>query len=67
MGGQDFPTTDDGLFVEAQLEYGENWKFFEDKSSKALQTHTAYPDDEGFYIFAHPFDFLFAPESVQGW
>ena len=41
--------------------------YFDEDNKKALQTHTAYPDDEGFYIFAHPFDFMFAPESVQGW
>ena len=64
VGGQDFPTSEDGLFVEASLVYGNEWELIDEKSSKALQTHTAYPDDEGFYIFAHPFDFYFIPESV---
>lgn len=29
-----------------------------------MQTHTAYADDEGFFIFAHPFDFHFACKSI---
>lgn len=66
VGGQDFPTDLDGIFVEASLKYGEDWKLFE-KNSVQIQTHTAYADDEGFFVFAHPFDFHFACESVQGW
>ena len=26
VGGTDFPTDQDGIFVEASLKYGENWK-----------------------------------------
>lgn len=66
MGGQDFPVGDDGLLVEASLKYGQEWTLYE-KSTKAIQTHTAYADDEGFFVFAHPFDFTLVPESVQGW
>jgi hypothetical protein len=67
VGGSDFPTDIDGLFVEASLKYGgENWQLFSDKPG-ALQTHTAYCDDEGFFVWAHPFDFHFACDSVQGW
>ena len=67
VGGSDFPTDLDGLFVEASLKYGsENWHLFTEKPS-ALQTHTAYCDDEGFFVWAHPFDFHFTCESVQGW
>ena len=29
VGGQDFPTDLDGIFVEASLKYGEDWKLFE--------------------------------------
>jgi hypothetical protein len=29
VGGSDFPTDLDGLFVEASLKFGENWKMFE--------------------------------------
>ena len=29
VGGSDFPTESDGLFVEASLKYGEYWKMFE--------------------------------------
>lgn len=32
-----------------------------------MQTHTSYADDDGFYVWAHPFDFQFAVNSVQGW
>jgi Ciliary basal body-associated, B9 protein len=57
VGGSDFPTDIDGLFVEASLKYGaENWQLVPEKTS-ALQTHTAYCDDEGFFVWAHPFDF----------
>ena len=66
VGGQDFPTDLDGIFVEAALKYGEDWKLFE-KGSLQIQTHTAYADDEGFFVFAHPFDFHFSCESIQGW
>ena len=83
VGGSDFPTDLDGLFVEASLKYGaDNWHLFPADSTKAslgsgvsgggsggagLQTHTAYCDDEGFFVWAHPFDFHFTCESVQGW
>ena len=67
VGGSDFPTDIDGLFVEASLKYGaENWHLVPEKAN-ALQTHTAYCDDEGFFVWAHPFDFQFYCESVQGW
>jgi hypothetical protein len=52
--------------VEASLLYGEEWKMLS-KNAHSLQTHTAYADDEGFYVFAHPFDLHFVAESVQGW
>ena len=65
MGGTDFPTELDGLFVEASLKYSENWKML-DKVT-AMQTHTSYCDEEGFFVWAHPFDFHFICESVQGW
>lgn len=29
VGGQDFPTDLDGIFVEASLKYGEDWNLFE--------------------------------------
>ena len=66
VGGQDFPTDLDGIFVEASLKYGEDWTLFE-KNQVQIQTHTAYADDEGFFVFAHPFDFHFSCESIQGW
>ena len=62
VGGSDFPTELDGLFCEASLKYSDNWKMFE--KVPTLQTHTAYCDEEGFYVWAHPFDFHFACESV---
>jgi len=33
VGGSDFPTDLDGLFVEASLKYGENWKLMEKTST----------------------------------
>ena len=66
VGGTEFPTDQDGIFVEANLDYGDGWKVI-DKSKTTMQTHTAYADDEGFYVFAHPFDFHFVCESIQGW
>jgi hypothetical protein len=66
VGGTDFPTDQDGIFVEASLKYGESWQPLK-KEQISMQTHTAYPDDEGFFVFAHPFDFAFVCESVQGW
>ena len=68
VGGTDFPTDKDGIFIEASLKYGENWKLIPDaKVGQNMQTHTAYSDDEGFFIFAHPFDFNFEVNSIQGW
>ena len=66
VGGIDFPTDLDGLFVEASLKYGDNWKLFSEKST-GIQSHTAYPDDDGFFVWAHPFDFHFGCDSIQGW
>ena len=65
VGGTDFPTDQDGIFIEANLTHGANWNLF--GKNKTMQTHTAYSNDEGFYVFAHPFDFHLACESVQGW
>ena len=28
VGGTDFPTNQDGIFVEASLKYGEDWNIF---------------------------------------
>src|SRR5687767_828195 len=38
VGGSDFPTEIDGLFVEASLKFGENWKMFD--KVPTLQTQT---------------------------
>jgi len=62
VGGTDFPTNEDGIFVEAILKYGTHWEFY-DKVTP-IQTHTAYPDEDGFFVWAHPFDFHFVSESV---
>ena len=66
VGGTDFPTDQDGIFVEACVVYGETWDLVGKKNTD-MQTHTSFADDEGFFIFAHPFDFNFVVESVQGW
>ena len=68
VGGSDFNVSQDGIFVEAYLNYGEDWTQIEDDSlSGPIQTHTAYSDEEGFFVFAHPFEYHFACRSAQGW
>ena len=67
VGGTEFPTEQDGIFVEATLVSGENWTLIDKNQQGALQTHTSYADDDGFFVFAHPFDFHFICDSVQGW
>ena len=68
IGGDDFNVNQDGLFVEAYLNYGEDWSLFEDDNlSGPIQTHTAYSDEDGLHVFAHPFEYHFACKSAQGW
>ena len=67
VGGTEFPTDQDGIFVQADVIYGtESWTML-GKQNQHLQTHTAYADDEGFFVFAHPFDFHFICKSAQNW
>ena len=67
IGGSDFNVKYDGLFVEAHLNYGEDWIHLEAEGSGPIQTHTAYSDEEGFFVFAHPFEYHFRCKSAQGW
>ena len=32
-----------------------------------MQTHTSYADEEGFYVWAHTFDYHMKVKSVAGW
>ena len=64
VGGTDFNVNNEGLFVEAYLNYGEDWTHIEDESSGPIQTHTAYSDEEGFFVFAHPFEYRFEVKSA---
>ena len=32
-----------------------------------MQTHTSYADEEGFFVFAHPFEYHFKCNSAHGW
>ena len=41
--------------------------FADDSLSGPIQTHTAYCDEEGFLVFAHPFEYHFRCKSAQGW
>ena len=68
VGGTDFSVSSDGLFVEAYLNYGEDWTHHkEDYISGPIQTHTCYADEQGFFVFAHPFEYHFQCKSAQGW
>ena len=66
VGGTNFPTSDDGLFVEAILQYGKNsWKPVGEY--QPIQSHTAYADEDGFFCWAHGFDYHFIVKAVDGW
>ena len=68
VGGTDFNVQDDGIFVEANLVYGQDWQMLSDDAlSSAIQTHTAYADEEGFNVFAHPIEYHFKAKSAVGW
>ena len=68
VGGVDFNVKQDGLFVEANLDYGTDWELLaDDNLSGPIQTHTAYSDEEGFHVFAHPFEYHFRAKSAQDW
>ena len=50
------------------MNYGEDWNQLKDDAvSGPIQTHTAYADEEGFFVFAHPFEYQFSVKSAQGW
>ena len=67
VGGDDFDT-DDALFVEVILKYGPGWKQIDKtEEEQSFQTHTAYPDEEGTYVFAHPFSFSFVCQELHEW
>jgi hypothetical protein len=40
--------------------YGEEWTILS-KNAQSLQTHTSYPDDEGFCVFHEPLSLLHLP------
>ena len=68
VGGQDFNAVDEGIFVEASLKHGEHWQLLEDDPlCGPIQTHTAYADEEGYLVFAHPFEYHFRCKSAAGW
>ena len=62
VGAEGFLVGQDGLFVEATLHFGEEWSLVQKDSyvnSGSLHTHTAFADEEGFHVFAHPFQHHF--------
>ena len=68
VGGQDFNIQEDGVFVECYLNSGVDWEMFDGNPlSVPIQTHTSYADEEGFLVFAHPFEYHFRAKSAQGW
>jgi hypothetical protein len=32
-----------------------------------MQSHSAFPDDDGMFIWAHPFDIHFNAGCIHGW
>ena len=60
IGASEFGVGNDGLFVESYLNFGTDWTLLDNEGlSDNIQTHTAYSDDEGFHVFAHPFEYKF--------
>ena len=60
ISGEDFFTHHRGLYVEAELCKGDSWELIDDKDKLncgKIHTHTAYPDEEGVFVFAHPFEY----------
>ena len=54
--------------MEVILKYGPGWKLIDENAEdNTIQTHTAYPDAEGTYVFAHPFSYNFVCEEVFDW
>ena len=62
--GTDFDVAS-GLFLEAFVKYGPHWQPLSQISS--VQTHTAYRDEDGAFVWAHPFDIAFKSGSIYGW
>ena len=65
-GGSEFDTNI-GLFCEAHLDYGEAWRELPMKLETSIQTHTAYPDADEYYVWNHPLDVHFSTDSIFGW
>ena len=55
----------DGIFVEANLEYGQKWAPVE--TLKLIQTQGGYVDEDDYVCFAHPFNAHFVTTSYFGY
>ena len=64
LGAEGFENQD-ALFLEVIFKYGEKWSLL--ANVPPIQTHSCYPDEDGTYIFAHPFEFYMTTGSVFGW
>ena len=63
--GADGFENEDALFLEVIFKHGKNWSLLANPSP--IQTHSCFPDEDGTYIFAHPFEYYLTSESIFGW
>ena len=63
--GADGFELNDAIFWEAIFQHGDKWEML--STPPPIQTHSCYPDDEGAYVFSHPFEFYMTTGSIFGW
>ena len=63
--GADGFDNEDALFLEVIFNHGEHWKLL--ANPPPIQTHSCYPDEDGTFVFAHPFEFYLTSGSIYGW
>jgi hypothetical protein len=64
MGADGFENQD-ALFLEVIFKHGKNWHLLANPAP--IQTHSCFPDEDGTYIFGHPFEYYLSAESIFGW
>ena len=63
--GADGFENEDALFLEVIFKHGEHWQML--ANAPPIQTHSCYADEDGTYVFAHPFEFYLTSGSIFGW